>query len=166
MICEPSRSASLSASREYFKNTDSAPNWMPSCASCPAVPPPITAPSTANGICASIALLACCVECRSTTCEVSCASTPASSPSLSAAVIAPRLTNTGPPGKANALISLLATTWYENGHFTSPGACDASLCPSCCTYCVIGLESGSTGYCWYTCCAACCPSWTSCSTET
>ena len=51
------------------------------------------------------ALLACAVPCRRTTWLSSWAITPATSPSVCAASIMPRLTNIGPPGSANALIS-------------------------------------------------------------
>ena len=49
------------------------------------------------------------VPCRSSTCASSCAITPTTSPSDDAAANMPRLTNIGPPGSANALISFTFT---------------------------------------------------------
>jgi len=70
------------------------------------------APSTAPAawpISYFVALLACAVPWRSATWLNSCAMTPATSPSVCAASIMPRLTNIGPPGSANALISRTLT---------------------------------------------------------
>src|SRR5215472_2722989 len=77
----------------------------------------------------------------------------------------PMLMKIGPPGMAKALISFWGTTWKRYGHVYCWGITLTNLLPSCCTYCVTGLESGSTGICLKTSAAACKPSFCCCSRD-
>src|SRR6185503_6423395 len=80
-----------------------------------------------------------------------------------AVVISPRFTYLGPPGNANALISVEFTALIVYGYFV-PGVCAASRVMIRVRYVLVRL-SFRTGTCFSTSAADCRPRSTSCCTE-